>query len=174
MRIHKYINDPKELLEQGKQIVSESADNKFVHRVSMVNLILGGLSPKVLSEYCGDSERVLQTWVKNVDESGWDSLIAIKQSGRPSRLTDQQIEEIHAAINAGPDQYGYNVWDGPALSDFIKKTYQVDYGVRACQLLMRRMGFSLIRPQMYPSLENPDDEARDALKKTDRTQPGRK
>ena len=174
MRIHKYINDPKELLEQGKQIVSESADNKFVHRVSMVNLILGGLSPKVLSEYCGDSERVLQTWVKNVDESGWDSLIAIKQSGRPSRLTDQQIEEIHAAINAGPDQYGYNVWDGPALSDFIKKTYHIDYGVRACQLLMRRMGFSLIRPQMYPSLENPDDEACDALKKTDRTQPGRK
>ena len=150
MRIHKYINDPKELLEQGKQIVSESADNKFVHRVSMVNLILGGLSPKVLSEYCGDSERVLQTWVKNVDE------------------------EIHAAINAGPDQYGYNVWDGPALSDFIKKTYHIDYGVRACQLLMRRMGFSLIRLQMYPSLENPDDEARDALKKTDRTQPGRK
>ena len=129
MRTHKYINDPKELLEQGKQIVSENADNKFVHRVSMVNLILGGLSPKVLSEYCGDSERVLQTWVKNVDESGWDSLIAIK------------------------------------LSDYIKKTYHIDYGARSCQLLMRRMGFSLIRPQMYPSLENPDDEAREAFKK---------
>ena len=32
MRVHKYINDPKELLEQGKQIVSENADNIMLER----------------------------------------------------------------------------------------------------------------------------------------------
>lgn len=171
-RRHKYINDPKMLLEQGKQIVSENADNKFVHRVSMVNLMLSGLSAKTLSEFCGDSERALQSWLKKVDESGWDSLLAVKQGGRPNKLSDQQIAEIKAAINAGPEASGYNVWDGPALSDYIKTKYGIDYGVRACQLLMHRMGFSLIRPQTYPSLGNPDDEARDAFKKTDRNQSG--
>ena len=165
VRVHKYINDPKVLLEQGKRIVSENADNKFVHRVSMVNLMLSGLSAKTLSEFCGDSERVLQSWLKKVDESGWDSLLAVKQEGRPNKLSDQQIAEIKAAINAGPEASGYNVWDGPALSDFIKTKFGIDYGVRACQLLMHRMGFSLIRPQTYPSLGNPDNEAREAFKK---------
>ena len=46
MRTHKHINDPKTLLEQGKIIVAENADNKFIHRVSMVNLLLSGMSPK--------------------------------------------------------------------------------------------------------------------------------
>jgi hypothetical protein len=83
MRVHKYINDPKELLEQGKQIVSENADNKFVHRVSMVNLMLSGLSSKLLAEFCGDSERTLQTWLKKVDE------IRTTKPVRPLKKTDR-------------------------------------------------------------------------------------
>ena len=43
----------------------------------------------------------------------------------------------------------------------------IKYGVRASQILLHRMGFSLIRPQVYPSLEQPDDETREAFKKTD-------
>ena len=38
MRKHKFINDPKELLEQGKRIVSKGAedeDKKYVYRVSI-------------------------------------------------------------------------------------------------------------------------------------------
>ncbi len=165
MKIRKYINDPKVLLEEGKKIVSESADNKFVHRVSMVNLILNGLSAKNLAPYCGDSERTLQSWVKNVDEYGWDSLIAIKQEGRPRKLTNNQVEEIRTAIKEGAEKAGYVVWDGPSLSDYIKVKYGVDYGVRSCQLLLHKMGFSMIRPQTYPSLENPNEELRDAFKK---------
>ncbi len=93
MKTHKYIHDPKTLLEQGKIIVTENADNKFIYRVSMVNLLLGGMSPKVLSEFCGYSERTLQTWLKNVDEYGWETLMAIKQNGRPNKLSGEQIKK---------------------------------------------------------------------------------
>ena len=166
MRSHKYVNDPAILLEQGRKIVSDSTDSKFVHRVSMVNLMLGGFSAKKLALYCGDSERTLQTWLKNVDEKGWETLIAKKQTGRPSKLTNAQIEEIKTTILAGPEASGYDVWDGPTLSEHIKAKYNVDYGVRSCQILMHRMGFALIRPQTYPSLENPDEEAREDFKKS--------
>ena len=167
MRNHKYINNREELLTQGRSIVSESADNKFVHRVSMVNLMLSGFSAKELAKYCGESERTLQSWLKKVDEQGWETLISKKQTGRPSRLSNQQVEEIRIAVQADPEQSGYNVWDGPTLSDYIKNQYGIEYGVRASQYLLHRMGFSLIRPQVYPSLEQPDDEAREAFKKTD-------
>lgn len=165
MKTHKYIHDPKILLEQGKTIVTENAESKFIHRVSMVNLLLSGMSPKVLSGFCGYSERTLQAWLKNVDESGWETLMAVKQNGRPCRLTDEQVRKLHDAVKCDPDNFGYNVWDGPSLSDYIKSEFGIDYGVRACQNLLHRMGFSLIRPQTYPSLENPDDDARAGFKK---------
>ena len=165
MRTRQYINDPKELLEQGKKIVTQSADNKFVHRVSMVNLILGGMTPEELSSYCGDSRRVLYDWVTKVDEQGWDSLRAIKQKGRTPKLSDEQISEIKAVVEDDPEKFGYHVWDGPALSQYIEKQYNVNLGVRACQKLFHKMGFSLIRPQTYPSLENPDNDAREGFKK---------
>ena len=170
MRKHKYIHDPKDLLEQGKGIVSEKADHedkKYVYRVSMVNLMLSGLSPQEVSSCCGYSSRTLQSWLKKVDESGWEALRTKKQSGRPSRLTNQQMEEIRTSIEEEAEKSGYTPWGGPSLSDFIKTKYGVTYGVRASQKLMRRMGFSLIRPQVYPSLENPDTEARENFKKTD-------
>ena len=169
MRKHKYIHDPKDLLEQGKRIVSEKADHedkKYVYRVSMVNLMLSGLSPQEVSSCCGYSSRTLQSWLKKVDESGWEALRTKKQPGRPSRLTNQQIKEIKTSIEEETEEPGYTIWSGPSLSDFIKTRYGVTYGIRASQKLMRRMGFSLIRPQVYPSLENPDTEAREDFKKT--------
>ena len=165
MRVRRFIHNPDELLKQGQEIVKQNADNKFVHRVSMVNLVLSGMTPGQLAQYCGDGERTINTWVKRVDEEGWDALVAVKQKGRPKSLTDDQINEIKKAVNDDPVNYGYNVWDGPSLSDFIKSQYNVDYGVRASQKLFHKMGFSLIRPQTYPSLEKPDDEAREDFKK---------
>ena len=170
MRKHKFIHDPKDLLEQGKRIVSEKADyedKKYVYRVSMVNLMLSGLSPQEVSSCCGYSSRTLQSWLKKVDEAGWETLRTKKQPGRPGRLTNQQMEEIKTSIEEGPEKSGYTTWCGPSLSDFIKSKCGVTYGVRACQKLMHKMGFSLIRPQIYPSLENPDSEARENFKKTE-------
>lgn len=165
MHVRKFKSNKEALLREGQAIVSESADNKFVHRVSLVNLMLAGISAEVLSQHCGESKRTLISWVQKVDNEGWDSLMAKKQEGRPRRLTGEQEELIREALNGDPLKYGYNVWDGPSLSDYILKTFDVVLGVRACQNLMHRLGFSLIRPQTYPSLENPDDAAREELKK---------
>ncbi len=92
--------------------------------------------------------------------------MTVKPKGRPATFSDTQLEKIKQAVSDDPENYGYHVWDGPTLSDYIKATYNIEYGTRACQKLFHRLGFSLIRPQTYPSLQNPDNEARDELKKT--------
>ena len=165
MRTKQYKNDPKELLEQGKILVRENADIKFAYRVSMVNLILSGMSAKELSAHCGDGETTLMSWVTKVDHFGWDALHTKKQPGKPSKLNEGQIAQVKAAVLGSPDDCGFKVWDGPSLSKYIKDSFNIDLGVRACQKLLHKMGFALIRPQMYPSLSNPDNEARDAFKK---------
>ena len=57
------------------------------------------------------------------------------------------------------------MWDGPLVSDYISKEYNVEMNVRSCQLLLHRHGFSLVRPQTYPPLANPDENTRDEFKK---------
>lgn len=165
MKIRHFIHSPEELLKQGQEVVKQATEPKFLHRVTMVNLILSGMKPKDLSQHCGDSVRTINTWVKKVDEKGWESLMTVKQTGRPATLSDLQLAEMKQAISNDHEKYGYHVWDGPALSDYIKATYNIEYGIRSCQKLFHKLGFSLLRPQTYPSLENPDNEARDALKK---------
>ncbi len=60
MNIRHLIHSPEELLKLGQEIVKQTADPKFVHRGSRVNLILGGMRTKALSQYCGDSVRTIQ------------------------------------------------------------------------------------------------------------------
>lgn len=160
----KFKHSKEELLEEGKRIVSEGNSSKHLFRVSMVNLILAGAKPSELSKYCGVDERTLTGWVAKVDDRGFQALMAVKQTGRPSKLSDQQKEEIKFVIQNDPSDYGYTNWDGPSLSDYICSQFGVEYTVRACQKLMKSLGFSLIRPQVYPYPGDSDDGERKEFK----------
>lgn len=92
-----------------------------------------------MSSCCGYSERRLQAWLKTADEAGWEALRK-KPSGRPNKLTSQQIEEIKASVNEGAEKFGYKVWNGRVLSDFIKTRYGIDYTESACIMLLHKIG----------------------------------
>ena len=158
-------SNKEELIAEGQRIVSVSEDAEFVRKVTMINLMLNGMSASCLSKACPETSRTLSAWMKAVDEQGFEALVPKKQPGRPSRLSDVEKEEIKDVIVSDPQVYGYNVWDGPSLSDFISKKYGVKLGVRQCQRLFHELGFSLIRPQKFPSKNEENAPARDEFKK---------
>ena len=169
MPARKYKTDPAQLLEKGQQIVESTSDAKYRHKVEMVNLVLGGLTPSYLSTYCGDSKRTITLWVKIADEQGFEALKPKKPTGRPPRLTNEQKAEICAILEEdNPKKYGQNVWDGPSLSSFIEKTYAIKLCVRQCQRLFHSLGFSLVRPQRFPSKGEQNEQDRTEYKKTQR------
>ena len=100
-----------------------------------------------------------------MDEGGFEALRPKKQPGRPHKLTKEQKEEIKDAILSEPSIHGYNVWDGPSLSDFIFRKYEVKLGVRQCQRLFHQLGFSQIRPQAFPAKDREEDPNRGEFKK---------
>lgn len=73
-------------------------------------------------------------------------------------------EKIKDAVKKDTSEYGYSNWDGPSLSDFISKEFGVGYSVRASQKLFHELGFSLVWPHTYPTLNEPDEEAQEAFK----------
>ncbi len=96
-----------------------------------------------------------------------EALCVKKQSGRAPRLSKENKEAINAVLEEdAPKKYGYNVWDGPSLSDYIAREYGVSLSVRQCQRMFHEPGFSLIRPQIFPSKGRDSlNEDREAFKK---------
>lgn len=167
MNRRKYKSDPEKLLEQGKKIMmrSESTDSKYKIRVFSVNLVLSGMSAAEVAEKAGVARSTVSDWVKTADEQGFDALKTVKPTGRHPKLNKTQREEIDAILQKNPNEYGYKVWDGPSLSDLIKKEYHIKLSIRQCQRLFHELGYSRIRPQVFPSKEYEDTEAREEFKK---------
>ncbi|MCQ2070570.1 MAG: helix-turn-helix domain-containing protein [archaeon] len=143
-----------DLLKEGKHIVSENNDSKYLFRVAMVNLVLSGMKCSELSKYCGVDERTISGWVSKADKEGFESLRAVKQSGRPPKLTENMKEKISATLSKEPSLYGYVDWDGPSLSDHILKEYGIEYSIRACQKLFHELEHSSVNPRTPPSDES--------------------
>ena len=166
MNSRKYKTNPEILLNQGKEILSSNDESRFHFRVFAVNLVLSGFSASEIAKMAGVSKVAVTSWVKAVDENGFDALRAKGRSGRPSKLTEEQLQEIDSVLQSDPNAYGYKLWNGPSLSTYINSTYKVSLSVRQCQRLFHGLGYSPIRPQPYPSKGNEDTEERNEFKKT--------
>ena len=121
----KYKTAPELLLAQGKAIVAAGEKRRRRHKVEMVNLVLGGLTPSFLAEYCGDSKNAVTGWVKLADECGFEALRDGKSTGRPPKPAAERVTEIDRLLGEEPSEHGYRVWDGPSVSDLIKNRYGI-------------------------------------------------
>lgn len=158
MKVRKYKNDPLELDRKLKGILKGNTDIELGYKLSFISMVLNGALPKDIAEYCVHDERAIQKWVKIADEQGFDALKRKKKEGRPPLLNPEQKAEIKAVLEDpnSLEEYGYCVWDGKTLSEFIKKWYDVDISVRNCQYLFHELGQSLKTPQTFPAHpENP-------------------
>ena len=162
----KYVTDKAQLLAQGQMIVSSNEDAAYVHRVDCVNLVLGGMPPSEVSKYVPESKNTITAWVKTADEQGFDALHIKKQTGRPPKLTAEQMAEIEKILlEDKPEEYGYHVWDGPSLSAYIESEYSISICVRQCQRYFKDFNMSLVRPQTYPSKGKGNTAEREEFKK---------
>ncbi len=162
----KYHTDPTALLAEGREIVQTTHDATYRHRVEVVNLVVSGQIPSQLSQYVKESKNTITRWVKIADEQGLEALRPKKRAGRLPRLNAAQLSAIKSIVEQGdPKAQGYEVWDGLSLSSYIEKRYSIHLGVRQCQRLFHKLGFSLVRPQTYPNKGENNEEVRETFKK---------
>jgi transposase len=78
---------------------------------------------------------------------GLNSLVYKRPPGRPPKLTKTQRKELAEAIDAGPEQAGYDCgcWDTPLLQDLIQNRFGVEYTPHYIAQLLDNMGFSYQR-----------------------------
>lgn len=165
MPSRKYVTPIERLKEQARAIVKANNDARYLHRVECVNLVLHGMTPSFLSGLVREGKNTITSWVKIADEQGFEALKIKEYPGRPEKLSPEQLEVIRAAVADAPENYGFRVWDGPALSSFIDTKFKVAMSVRQCQRLFHKLGFSLIRPRTMPTKGEDNQEQREEFKK---------
>jgi len=146
--------------------IRRSEESRYDHRLHGLLLVAQGMSCPEVSRLLGDSPRTVEYWVRRFEERGLAGLVEGERSGRPRRLTDEQMDEIKLVLRQPPEAVGIasGIWDGKGLCAFIKKRYGVTIGVRQCQYMFKSFGFRRRKPRPLIARANP--ELQEAYKKT--------
>lgn len=145
--------------------LSETEEAKYYHRLALVMLAINGMPVKEIASLYNESPTTISYWTKKVVEQGVDSLRSGAHTGRPSRLSAQQLQQLDDDLQKTPADFGYdlNLWDGLVLSTHLQEHYAIDIQVRQCQRILRQLGYTLQRPQTKPYGSN--EEAQKGVKK---------
>jgi transposase len=146
--------------------IGRTNDSRYDHRLHGVLLVAKGRDCYEVADILGHSPTTIENWVNAYNDEGLDGLYDESRSGRPSRLSDQIIEELNSDLRKNPRVFGYaqNLWDGKLLSFHLAKHYNTMIGVRQAQRLFHKFGFRQRKPR--PVISRSDPDSQEAFKKT--------
>jgi transposase len=149
-----------------REEIDRSEESRYDHRLHGLLLVSCGRSCTEVGELFGEAATTVQRWVRRFEQSGFAGLREGERSGRPRALDDRSWSRIEADLRKDPRSLGLeaNLWDGPLLSEHLRRTYGINLGVRQCQRLFRHMGFRLRKPR--PQVAQADPILVAAVKKT--------
>lgn len=163
------ISDREEMILALQDEIRRSPNARYDHRLHGVLLVAEGMSCREAAKALGDSPGTVVNWVQRFEQRGFGGLNDADRTGRPARLGPKELEKIAVALRRSPADYGLpaQLWDGPLLSAFLQKRFQVTLKVRQCQRLFRQLGFRLRKPR--PEIAQADPLLQAAVKKTPAT-----
>ena len=162
------ISDPENMIMALQDEIRRNDASRYDHRLHGVLLVAQGMTCPRVAQLLGDSHHSVVNWVRRFETEGLAGLAEGQRPGRPSRLSDQQMGKVEAALRDSPQEYGLatQMWDGPTLSAFLERDLGVKLKVRQCQRLFRQLGFRLRKPR--PQVAKADPLLQAAHKKTPR------
>jgi transposase len=149
-----------------QQEIERSEESRYDHRLHGLLLVTAGCSCREVAELFGENGTTVQRWVRRFEQDGLDALREGERPGRPRRLDARQWRKLQGDLRKIPREFGLaaTLWDGPVLSEHLRRHYKVQIGVRQCQRLFRQMDFRLRKPR--PQVAQADPLKIAAVKKT--------
>jgi len=119
--------------------IRRSKESKYDHRLHALLLVAEGMKVTMAARYLGDAPRTIQHWVRLYEAQGFPGIKEEGRSGRPTRLSSDNLEMIAEALSQSPEELGLMSpkWDGKVLRDFIQNRFQISLSIRQCQRLLR-------------------------------------
>ena len=117
---------------------------------ALLQYLKGAPIESLLSPGVGRS--ALFNWLYKLKTNGVSALKDKPHLGAKPKLNQQQLEQLANAIKDEPNRFGYDVWNGKIVADFIHKQFDVTLSVSHClKILKDKLNLSFTRARMFPT-----------------------
>lgn len=147
-------------------------DGKAVKRLMVAIAYKQGQSPGDIEDTFGISSKNVYVWLDRFEERGLDKALHDEpKPGRPSKLTDDQFDELEAILDKSPEDAGYDVqaWSPKFVQHWLKTQFDIEYTERHIRRLMHDAGLSwrTARPEHFEADPEEIAEFQETYKKSD-------
>ena len=114
---------------------------------------------KSLSEISFSIQKPIMTisdWLNKIEASGLNRIYNIKQTGKPSKLSKDQLKKLEEILEESPEKQGipFKMWTTQLVQYVIKKVFDVLYKMRNIRKIVRKLNFSLKVPRQENMKKN--------------------
>ncbi|GAA0273962.1 hypothetical protein GCM10009000_106970 [Halobacterium noricense] len=99
-----------------------------------------------LAEWYDVQQRTVYSWLERLDtdESLEQAASNNKRAERKRKLSETQQEESEQPIHEPPEKAGIDApaWAPALAQQFLEETYDVEYSIPSCRLLLKEAGLS--------------------------------
>jgi transposase len=144
---------------QPKRLTREQMAER---RLEGVKLLKGGkLSQAAIARQLGVSEAAVSQWCSALTKGGTRALQMKAASGRPTKLSAQQMRKLERLLKRGAVSNGFETerWTQRRIQQLIADTFGVNYHTNYVGRLMKRLGWSVQKPEAR-ALERDEDAIR--------------
>ncbi|MEK6926820.1 MAG: winged helix-turn-helix domain-containing protein [Nanoarchaeota archaeon] len=132
-----------------KKLYKKEKDSKAKLRLLATILRKEG---KSLSEISSSIQKPIMTisdWLKNIETSGLNRIYNIKQTGKPSKLSEEQLKKLENILEESPEKQGipFKMWTTQLVQYIIKKVFDVLYKMRNIRKIVKKLNFGLKVPR---------------------------
>jgi transposase len=117
-------------------------------RLAAVALFREGCSQAEVSRRLRVSRESARRWYEQLQAGGKRALRAAPRTGRPARLSNEDLRRVERALLRGAREHGFttDLWTLPRIATVIERVTGERYHPGHVWRILRRMGWSLQRP----------------------------
>jgi transposase len=147
-------------------LAAKAKDANQARRLLALAAVCDGMDREEAARIGGMDRQTLRDWVHRFNEQGPVGLINLKPSGRPSKLSAKQKEELQQLVEAGPDPQvdGVVRWRCVDLKRVLGERFAVDLSEVSLGRVLKQLGYSHISARPRHPAQNAQAIA--AFKKT--------
>ncbi len=136
--------------ELQKRIKSLEKDVKILQRLYFIKYRYEGVTVEEAAERVEISKPVAYIWQDRWNKEGYEGLKPKFAGGKPSKLSDDQKEQLKKILNKRDD------WTTDEIKKLISDEFMVEYSLKQIRIILRKFGMKLAKPFPH-DYRRPDD-----------------